>query len=53
MVACCSKQNASRRSTQETIAMPMRTLLDVTTGHLKKQDREALQRIADSQKAEN
>jgi hypothetical protein len=33
--------------------MPMRTLLDVTTGHLKKQDREALQRIADSQKAEN
>jgi hypothetical protein len=33
--------------------MPMRTLLDVTTGHLKKQDREALQRLADSQKREN
>lgn len=33
--------------------MPMRTLLDVTTGHLKKQDREALQRLADAQKTEN
>ncbi len=33
--------------------MPMRTLLDVTTGHLKKQDREALQRLADTQKKEN
>lgn len=33
--------------------MPMRTLLDVTTGHLKKQDREALQRLADGQKTEN
>lgn len=33
--------------------MPMRTMLDVTTGHLKKQDREALQRLADSQKSED
>lgn len=33
--------------------MPTRTMLDVTTGHLKKQDREALQRLADSQKTEN
>ncbi len=33
--------------------MPKRTMLDVTTGHLKKQDREALQRLADTQKSEN
>lgn len=33
--------------------MPIRNLLDVTTGHLKKQDREALQHLADTQKTEN
>jgi len=33
--------------------MPMKTMLDVTTGHLKKQDREALQRLADRQRVDN
>lgn len=33
--------------------MPIKSMLDASTQHLKKQDREALQRLADSQKGEN
>lgn len=33
--------------------MPIKTMLDASTLHLRKQDRDALQRLAESQKSEN